>query len=197
MKKKMNETDLLNIKGSAAQILHDNIEQFNTCRTVQDVVDVSKKLFDENNLDTEWTRKFFYILNQKRSLSSALQYVTDCMFKTREDPRWRRRGMHENMMSEAMDDAQRKEFEKKLHEGAVKFKYTKKDGTERTANGTLKVDLMNLPPKVEDTTQKQVDTSVDKQKKKERKRAPDLVCYYDLDANGFRCFKMANFIDYI
>lgn len=94
-------------------------------------------------------------------------------------------------LDESMDAEQKKEFMKKLREGKVEFKYKKKDGTERRAVGTMDPKLMDLPEK---KTQSDVDSA---EKKKTRKLPEDSVFYYDLEAKGFRSFKMENFIGYI
>ena len=90
-----------------------------------------------------------------------------------------------------MDDNQKEEFKKKLRKGKVEFKYTKKDGSERKAVGTMDPKLMDLPEK---KTQSDVDGA---EKKKVRKLPADSVFYYDLEAKGFRSFKMENFIGYV
>ena len=67
------------------------------------------------------------------------------------------------------------------------------DGSERKAVGTMDPALMDLP-------EKKTQTDVDKSEKKEvksRKLPADSVFYYDLEAKGFRSFKMENFIGYI
>ena len=94
-------------------------------------------------------------------------------------------------IDESMDSTEKEEFKKKLREGKVEFKYKKKDGSERKAVGTMKPDLMDLPEK---KTQSDVDTA---EKKKVRKLPEDSVFYYDLEAKGFRSFKMDNFIGYV
>lgn len=94
-------------------------------------------------------------------------------------------------MSESMDNSQKEDFKKKLRAGKVNFKYAKKDGSEHMAVGTMDPKLMNLPEK---KTQSDVDGA---EKKKTRKLPEDSVFYYDLDAKGFRSFKMDNFIGYV
>ena len=94
-------------------------------------------------------------------------------------------------LNESMTDDQVKEFKDKLKAGKVKFEYTKKDGSTKQATGTLKPDL--LPVK---TTDAKVDAAIDKQKTK-RNLSTDSVFYYDLEAKGFRSFKMSNFVKYL
>ena len=94
-------------------------------------------------------------------------------------------------LDESMDNTEKEEFKKKLREGKVEFKYKKKDGTERKAVGTMDPKLMDLPDK---KTQSDVDGA---EKKKVRKLPEDSVFYYDLEAKGFRSFKMDNFIGYV
>ena len=96
-------------------------------------------------------------------------------------------------IDESMDSNEKKEFMDKLRAGKVEFKYMKKDGSERKAVGTMDPALMDLP-------EKKTQTDVDKSEKKEvksRKLPADSVFYYDLEAKGFRSFKMENFIGYI
>lgn len=100
-----------------------------------------------------------------------------------------KRRLDEDMTAEEKD-----EFKKKLRAGEVKFKFMKKDGTERIARGTMNPDLMDLPKKLEDKNQGDVDKS---EKKQARKLPGDSVFFYDLDKKGFRSFKMNNFIGYL
>lgn len=66
-----------------------------------------------------------------------------------------------------------------LGEGEVKFSYIKSDGTERVARGTLKSDRL---PELKGTG---------------RPTNFDLLLYFDLDKQSFRCFKKINFIKII
>lgn len=66
-----------------------------------------------------------------------------------------------------------------LGEGDVKFSYIKSDGTERVARGTLKSDRL---PELKGTG---------------RPTNFDLLLYFDLDKQSFRCFKKINFIKII
>lgn len=71
-----------------------------------------------------------------------------------------------------------KELKERLHNGEVTFEYKKKDGTIRTARGTLNGGMIpseNWP--------KQAPTS-----------APDNVRYWDLDSEGWRSFIPDNFV---
>ena len=63
---------------------------------------------------------------------------------------------------------------KQMHKGIVTFAYEKADGTLRKAKGTLK-DVQNL---IKGTGSENHKT----------------VRYFDVDANGFRSFKVENFI---
>ena len=56
--------DLTKIPGSATEILTTNWDKFNGCKTADDVIALCHELFDEAGLDTEWTNKFFYTLDQ-------------------------------------------------------------------------------------------------------------------------------------
>lgn len=71
------------------------------------------------------------------------------------------------------------EIKKMLNEGNVKFVFTKKDGTEREAYGTTKLD--NIP---EESHPKGVGTE----------SSSDQVRYFDLDKNAWRSFNFANFV---
>lgn len=73
-----------------------------------------------------------------------------------------------------------KDFKKKLHEGIVEFKYTKVNGEERIARGTLYETAI-----VEDGGNMPKGTiSV----------SNDSIRYYDLNSNGWRSFRVENFI---
>lgn len=102
--------------------------------------------------------------------------------------------MKMSRLDEDMTAQEKEEFKKKLRAGEVKFKFIKKDGTERIALGTMNPDLMDLPKKVEDKSQSDVDKA---EKKKTRKLPEDSVFFYDLEKKGFRSFKMSNFIGYL
>ena len=72
-------------------------------------------------------------------------------------------------------------LKERLKNGVVEFTYTKKDGSERTARGTTKVDIItadggNLPKGTGYTTS---DTT---------------TRYYDLNSNGWRSFTNANLV---
>ena len=73
------------------------------------------------------------------------------------------------------------EFKKALHEGVVEFKYTKKNGDERTAKGTLNIEVMG-----EENTPKGSGYET-----------PDnVIKYYDMDSNGWRSFITDNLIEW-
>lgn len=71
------------------------------------------------------------------------------------------------------------ELKEKLRNGIVYFTYKKKDGTMRTAKGTTMLDL--IP---EENHPKGVVSN----------KPEDHVCYWDLDREGWRSFKNANFV---
>lgn len=73
------------------------------------------------------------------------------------------------------------EFSNMLHEGIVEFEFIKKDGTVRSAKGTL--DPAHLPPA------KPVDDDAVPRKKNE-----SVFVYYDLEKNAFRSFVKASFL---
>lgn len=64
----------------------------------------------------------------------------------------------------------------RMRHGVVQFKYTKKDGSVRTAHGTLKKSL--LPPTLGTG----------------RKPAAGVVVYYDTDKNSWRSFNPENLL---
>ena len=73
------------------------------------------------------------------------------------------------------------EFSNLLKEGIVEFEFIKKDGTVRSAKGTL--DPAHLPPA------KPVDGEAAPRKKNE-----SVFVYYDLEKNAFRSFVKASFL---
>lgn len=73
-----------------------------------------------------------------------------------------------------------KNFRKKLHEGVVEFKYAKVNGDERTARGTLHETAItedggSMPKGVIEVSN-------------------ETIRYYDLNSNGWRSFRVENFI---
>ena len=73
-----------------------------------------------------------------------------------------------------------KNFRKKLHEGVVEFKYAKVNGDERTARGTLHETTItedggSMPKGVIEVSN-------------------ETIRYYDLNSNGWRSFRVENFI---
>ncbi len=75
-------------------------------------------------------------------------------------------------------------FRKKLSTGVWRFSYFKKDGSIREAVGTLCMDL--IP---EDKRPKGINS--------EALACADTFCYYDLDAQGWRSFRLDNFIGFV
>ena len=70
-------------------------------------------------------------------------------------------------------------LKQKLHNGEVNFTYQKKDGSERTARGTLNVQVMG-----EENSPKGMDYN----------KNDDVTRYYDLNSNGWRSFTNVNLI---
>ena len=70
-------------------------------------------------------------------------------------------------------------LKQKLHDGEVNFTYQKKDGSERTARGTLNVQVMG-----EENSPKGMDYN----------KNDDVTRYYDLNSNGWRSFTNVNLI---
>lgn len=181
-------TDLTKNKNAAAYIIKQNLDKINACKTKEEIIALMHQLFDEAKLNTPWTAKFFYLLNGKHDYASALKLVYDAMLKGQGLGVIRE---NDEELNESLNKNEKEEFQKKLREGKVEFKYKKKDGTERKAVGTMDPALMDLPEK---KTQSDVDGA---EKKKTRKLPEDSVFYYDLEAKGFRSFKMDNFIGYV
>lgn len=73
------------------------------------------------------------------------------------------------------------EFRKALHERVVEFKYTKKNGEERSARGTLNIEVMGEENVPKGTGYEITDTN---------------IRYYDLDSNGWRSFIVDNLISW-
>jgi hypothetical protein len=70
-----------------------------------------------------------------------------------------------------------------LHEGIVEFEFIKKDGTVRSAKGTLEPSL--LPP---------AKPAGDSEVAVPRKKNESVFVYYDLDKNAFRSFVKESFL---
>jgi hypothetical protein len=75
------------------------------------------------------------------------------------------------------------EFSNLLKEGIVEFEFIKKDGTVRSAKGTLEPSLLP-PPKPEG----------DSEVAAPRKKNESVFVYYDLEKNAFRSFVKASFL---
>ena len=75
------------------------------------------------------------------------------------------------------------EFSDMLHKGIVEFEFIKKDGTVRSAKGTLEPSL--LPP---------AKPEVDSEVATPRKKNDSVFVYYDLEKNAFRSFIKASFL---
>jgi hypothetical protein len=91
------------------------------------------------------------------------------------------------------------EFKKILFDKEVKFVYTKVDGSERKARGTMKPGLLPLPKKIEEKPEDEQKADVkagEKKVIKKRSLPADSVLYYDLDAKGFRSFKIGNLVSF-
>lgn len=192
--------DLSTIPGTASEILTTNFDKFNTCKTFDDVVALCHELLD-GKLDTAWSNKFFYNLDQigqkypnpRKAFEQAMLYVNNARMRGMGLGMNSRRFYEGEEINESMSDEDSKELIAKLKDGEVKFEYAKKDGSTRKATGTLKPELMKLEKKV---TAKDVDDASEKQKKA-RKLPADSIFYYDLDSKGFRSFKMSNFVKYL
>lgn len=83
------------------------------------------------------------------------------------------------ILDEDLSGAESTRFRNLLKKNVVTFHYRKKDGTERTAHGTLEKSLM---PKF--------------RTERKPKYNPTRFVYWDTDRKQFRSFLRANFIDY-
>lgn len=72
-------------------------------------------------------------------------------------------------------------FKKALHDGKVKFSYTKKDGSIRDAVGTLNIDVMGKENEPKGTGYEIMDSN---------------IRYYDLNSEGWRSFIVDNLISW-
>lgn len=79
------------------------------------------------------------------------------------------------------------EFVQKLKNDVVMFSFRKKDGTERRARGTLKMEL--IPPADHPRGEASGDASVASLSTNQK--------YYDLEKNAWRCFDWKKFISLI
>lgn len=93
----------------------------------------------------------------------------------------------DTQLRESMSSAEEKKFLEALKAGKVEFSYKKVDGSTREAVGTLKPELMK---KAQATDKKIADG------KKKHFVPPTILIYWDLEADGFRSFRKANFIEY-
>lgn len=192
--------DLSTIPGTASEILTTNFAKFNDCKSADDVIALCHELLD-GKLDTTWTNKFFYNLDQivqrnpnpRKAYEQTLLYVNNARMKGMGLGMKSRKFYEGEEINESMSDDAAKEFIAKLKDGEVKFEYAKKDGSTRKTTGTLNPDLMNLKKKV---TSDEIDKASDKQKKAHKLPA-DSIFYYDIDSKGFRSFKMSNFVKYL
>jgi hypothetical protein len=73
------------------------------------------------------------------------------------------------------------EFKKALRNGIVEFKYKKKNGEERTARGTLNIEVMGEENSPKGTGYEITDTN---------------IRYYDLNSEGWRSFIPENLIEW-
>ena len=79
-------------------------------------------------------------------------------------------------LSEALTKAWKAvKLKSKLLSGVVEFSFTKKDGSIRKAIGTLETSLFDYEAKGGKGNNK-------------------TIAYYDLEAKGFRCFKIENLV---
>lgn len=72
------------------------------------------------------------------------------------------------------------EFSNMLHEGIVNFEFVKKDGTVRSAKGTLLQEYLPTPNSDSDSTP--------------RKKNENVMVYFDMEKNSFRSFVKESFV---
>lgn len=72
------------------------------------------------------------------------------------------------------------EFSKMLREGIVDFEFIKKDGTVRSAKGTLLAEHLPAPKADSDSTP--------------RKQNENVMVYFDMDKKSFRSFVKESFV---
>ena len=87
-----------------------------------------------------------------------------------------------NKKEEKLEKISLKELRSLLKKGTVKFKYEKKDGSIRKANGTLKKSLI---------------PEIDKDKGSENDFPDECFGYYDIDRDDWRMFIKDNFLGVI
>ena len=81
-----------------------------------------------------------------------------------------------------------RDFKRQLFAGEVKFKFKKKDGTMREARGTTCPDLLPPPP-----PQQEYNDNALRQARPQRVKPANIICFYDLDAQGWRSFDSNRF----
>ena len=96
-----------------------------------------------------------------------------------------------------MTESEIKDFQKRLYDGEVEFVYTKKDGSERPARGTMNPDILRkhgipTPEEKAEASVKQEETKV----KKTHKLPADSILYFDIDSDGFRSFKKDKLVSF-
>ena len=78
------------------------------------------------------------------------------------------------------------ELKEALKRGKVDFKFTKKDGTIRSAQGTTNPEIISEFITVEDSDQRESKTH--------KEKPTDMVVYFDLEKKQFRSFRESQFI---
>lgn len=79
------------------------------------------------------------------------------------------------------------EFKTALNNGVVKFSFNKKDGTIREAIGTTKLSYIGALDQ----------NAIPKGTGRKVQKATDIICYYDLDKQGWRSFHESQFNEVI
>ena len=83
-------------------------------------------------------------------------------------------------MKESFKTTSLDEFSNMLHDGIVEFEFIKKDGTVRSAKGTLLQEYLPTPNSDSDSTP--------------RKKNENVMVYFDMEKKAFRSFVKESFV---
>lgn len=75
------DTDLSKIKNTMTNILSNNVEALNKCKTKDEVYSTVKSLLDEHNIDTEASRRLLLNIAKSKTLKSTLEVVWNSILK--------------------------------------------------------------------------------------------------------------------
>ena len=96
-----------------------------------------------------------------------------------------------------MTEDEIKEFQRLLYAGEIEFVYTKKDGTQRAALGTMNPAILKQHgiPTPEEKAEAAVKNG-EREFKRTYKLPADSILYFDIDSDGFRSFKKYNLVSF-